>query len=237
MKIKKPEKRLQKFWGKVDEKHILSILPFIEGKTVLDIGCGNGSTTAMIYKNMPGVVCIGIDNDKAEIEKAKLLFPASTFQVANAEALPFPDNSFDSIIIRDALHHLCKETDVTKVESEIFRVSHPGTMIIIFDPNISFLLRFYRFLIAHHDPECSFETAVKIMTKAGFQKKLHSFNTIFSLPLSGGYVGINFVPDIKFIQSFILWSENLIERLFSKLKLGRYLCLRYLIVGERNVGM
>ena len=63
----------------------------------------------------------------------------------------------------------------------------------------------------------------------------NEFNTIYSLPLSGGYVGINFVPDINFIHKAILNSEDYFENIINGIKLGRHLCWRYLIVGEKEL--
>ena len=53
------------------------------------------------------------------------------------------------------------------------------------------------------------------------------------LLISGGYVGINFIPNIKYIQNIVLHTENYIEKLINKVALGRQLCWRYLIVGQK----
>jgi len=234
MKIKNPEKRLQKFWGKVDQKHIASFVPFIEGKTVLDLGCGNGSTTAYITKNCPQFDCIGVDYEEKEVEKAKELFSDCNYMQGNAENLKYNDNHFDTIILRDALHHLFEESDFEKVKKELARLSHDKTVLIIFDPNINFILKFARFLAAHKDAECNYESALDIAKRLDFTVNYIDFNTLYSLPLSGGYVGINFVPNVKFVQSFILASERFFEKVINRLRLGRYFCWRYLIVAKKS---
>ena len=232
MKIKDPEKRLNMFWGQVDRKHVSVMMPFVNGKEILDMGCGYGTTTAQL--TAAGHHPIGIDYDKDAIERARKRFPACDFRFANAETLPFPDGTFDVIILRDALHHFFGEADFEKVKSEILRVAKKKARIIFFDPNVNLLLRTMRKLSFHRDEECDFETAKKIMEQLRCNIIHTSFNTLYSLPLSGGYVGINFVPKIGFIQSFILGSERVFERVVRALHLGRHLCWRYMIVGERN---
>jgi SAM-dependent methyltransferase len=231
MNIHNPEKRLESFWGKVDQKHIDTIATFLYGKNVLDMGCGHGTTTSIITQL--GYNCIGMDYDAPTIEKAKKKFPTCNFQVANAEELPFETNYFDVIILRDALHHFYGEANFEKVKQEISRVAKPNSRIIFFDPNVNLMLKTMRKLSAHKDEECDFETAKEIMQKSDYKIIYEKFNTLYSLPLSGGYVGINFVPNIKFIWASILASETFFEKIVNGIGLGRHLCWRYMIVGEK----
>ncbi|MBL7925767.1 MAG: class I SAM-dependent methyltransferase [Bacteroidia bacterium] len=232
MKIKNPEKRLLQFWGAVDKKHIKSFAPYLTGKNVLDMGCGLGTTTDYVSKM--GFNCMGIDYDSDTIEICKKKYPASVYQTANAEKLPFDNAFFDTIILRDALHHFYGEADFEKVKQEILRVGKPDMRIIFFDPNVNFMLKTMRKISFHKDEECSYESALKTTNDMGFKVIHSSFNTLYSLPLSGGYVGVNFVPNSKLIQNTILTTENYLEKAINKLGLGRQLCWRYLIVGQKK---
>jgi ubiquinone/menaquinone biosynthesis C-methylase UbiE len=232
MKIRDREKRLEMFWGKVDRKHIVTIQNFLFGTRILDIGCGYGSTTALLRRS--GYDCTGIDNDNAAICAAVRRFPGCRFQQANAGELPFADDSFDTILLRDALHHVYCQPEFPEVRSEILRVAGKKSRIILFDPNINLILKTMRKLSSHTDEECNFETAIMIMKQFGYAIIHSGFNTVYSLPLSGGYVGINFVPDVNFLHSLILGSETLVESVLRTLHLSRYLCWRYIIVGERD---
>ena len=113
MKIENPEKRLFQFWGKVDKKHIGIISKWVSGKTILDIGSGLGTTSGEIAKQKEKE-CIGIDCDLSSIETARRLYPNGTYLFQNCEELRFPDNYFDTIILRDVLHHLKGESDFNK---------------------------------------------------------------------------------------------------------------------------
>jgi demethylmenaquinone methyltransferase/2-methoxy-6-polyprenyl-1,4-benzoquinol methylase len=51
----------------------------------------------------------------------------------HTESLPFPDASFDRVIMIDALHHVCSHSQTAK---ELWRVVRPGGRIVIEEPNI-----------------------------------------------------------------------------------------------------
>jgi SAM-dependent methyltransferase len=231
MKIVNPEKRLLQFWGQVDQKHIKLISQHLQGNNVLDMGCGLGTTTNYISKLKYN--CIGIDYDQNNISYCNKKYPGCNFQTANAEQLPFEDGYFDTVILRDALHHFYGEADFNLIKKEILRVSKKHARIIILDPNINLILKTARKISFHKDEECYYETAISIVEEMGYNIIHKDFNTIYSLPLSGGYVGLNFVPNIPFIQKWILSSEIIFEKTANKIGLSSRICWRYLIVGQR----
>jgi ubiquinone/menaquinone biosynthesis C-methylase UbiE len=75
---------------------------------VLDVGAGTGIGHQIIPN-------IGIDPASELIKQ----HPNKQSMVASAEALPFPDKSFDAVISVTALHH----TDYKKALKEMLRVS------------------------------------------------------------------------------------------------------------------
>lgn len=231
MKITNPKQRLKGFWGKVDNRHIRLISEYVSGHNILDMGCGYGTTTNYINSVMK-LNCIGIDFNNSDVEYCKKEYNSNKFIQANAENLPFEDNYFDTIILRDALHHFVCEADFNLVKKEMLRVGKKNCRIIFFDPNVNIILRTMRKLVFHKDAECNYEEALRITEDMGLKIVHKSFNTVFSLPLSGGYVGLVFVPDIKLIHNIILFSEKIIEKLINRILLGRYVCWRYLIVSE-----
>lgn len=235
MKIENPYIRLQQFWGAVDNKHIGSITKYLVGNEILDVGCGMGSTTYKLQQQYGETKNIlGIDYEAEEIEKAKKLFPDCDFSVANCESLPFENERFDSIILRDSLHHLYEESDFEKVKLELLRVLKPNGLIITLDPNVSWWMRFLRKISKHEDAECSYDTAMDIFkNQMQMQIEKVDFHTIFSLPLSGGYVGVNFIPNWKFLWTLLLKFESLLEFFIKFLGLGKHCTWRYLIVAKK----
>jgi SAM-dependent methyltransferase len=100
-----------------------------EGETVLDVGCGAGFdlivTSRMVGQN--GKVC-GIDLTPEMAEKAKNnlnQYGVQNYdvQVAGAESIPYPDNTFDVVISNGVLNlSPLKE----KSFREIYRVLRPN---------------------------------------------------------------------------------------------------------------
>jgi SAM-dependent methyltransferase len=84
-----------------------------EARSVLDIGCGDGTIAGLIAERRPALVMEGVE----VIPRPTCRVPCRTFDGAN---LPFPDRSFDACLFVDVLHHT---TDVAQLLREAARVS------------------------------------------------------------------------------------------------------------------
>ncbi len=60
-------------------------IPLDDPKTVLDIGCGPGNSTAVLRERFPNAKIIGIDNAPDMIEKAKESYPEMSFLCIDAD--------------------------------------------------------------------------------------------------------------------------------------------------------
>jgi len=107
------------------------------GSDVLDIGCGTGTLaiTATRHVGATGAVT-GIDASPSMIaranRKAEKASARATFQVAVAEALPFPDRRFDVVFSTLMLHHLPRKTR-QECAKEIERVLKIGGRVVAVD--------------------------------------------------------------------------------------------------------
>lgn len=70
---------------------------------VLDVACGSGYMAAMAAAS--GALVEAVDFSPTMVEAATRRYPALSFQVADAEALPFADGTFDAVVISFGVHH------------------------------------------------------------------------------------------------------------------------------------
>ena len=74
------------------------------GTRLLDVCCGPGYGAGAAAAR--GATAVGVDFAKAMVEVASKKFPDATFQVGDAEALPFDDGGFNAVICAFGLRHL-----------------------------------------------------------------------------------------------------------------------------------
>ena len=94
------------------------------GDRVLDLGCGNGKTSAALIER--GADVTGIDFSPSAVESCKRIFgEKGTFLEADVRSLPFADGSFDIVVSVHVIEHV-PESDISKASEEIVRVLRTG---------------------------------------------------------------------------------------------------------------
>ena len=83
----------------------LEVLGGFKGRTWLTIGDGAGTDAWRLMDAGLGEV-LATDLDDTILRKTKEAGYISQYQVANAEKLPFADNSFDFVLCKETLHHM-----------------------------------------------------------------------------------------------------------------------------------
>lgn len=109
------------------------LLERCRGRTVLEYGCGTGSSAFLLARS--GATVTGIDISGARIEIARREAQEQgldnvTFRVMNAEHLEFDDDMFDVICGKAIIHHL----DLAQAFTEIVRTLRPGGSAIFAEP-------------------------------------------------------------------------------------------------------
>ena len=92
-------------------KHADRIKNWVKEKNILDVGAGDGTITYMLRAK-------GIDNEMSALAIAKAI--GVDVQFGDAYAIPYPDNSFDAILMADVIEHL---EDPLKALTEAARVA------------------------------------------------------------------------------------------------------------------
>jgi demethylmenaquinone methyltransferase/2-methoxy-6-polyprenyl-1,4-benzoquinol methylase len=97
---------------------------------LLDVGGGTGRVAKALRVHAMQIVI-------ADASRGMLRFAASFSNlqpaVAISEHLPFPDESFDRIIMVDVLHHVFSQSQTAR---EMWRVLRPGGRVVIEEPDI-----------------------------------------------------------------------------------------------------
>ncbi len=94
---------------------------------LLDVGCGDGGVARLLKARVGAVLAVDLDRSPHWQDQAGL-----SFRVADGEALPFPDDSFDVVHSKDALHHMAHPE---RALAEYRRVLRPGGTALIIEAN------------------------------------------------------------------------------------------------------
>ena len=119
----------------------INTLPITKSSRVLDLGCGQGRHTHAVSWYFPEAFSLGVDINPADIDIAKSKgqdFFDSTqkpnpcrFSLANGQALPFANASFDVVICSEVLEHVAQYQALL---AEIDRILKPNGIAAISVP-------------------------------------------------------------------------------------------------------
>jgi len=198
--------------------HLLRLVDFngYRGKAVLEVGCGAAVDLARFARG--GAVCTGVDLAASAIELAKANFQqqglSADLRVANGEALPFPDNTFDLVYAHGVVQYTA---DPRRLVAEVRRVLKPGGEAIFQVYNrISWLNGLSKLMnvgLEHDDAPVLLK-----FTIGEFRHLVSGFSSVRIVPerfpvksrLHGGWKGA--VYNGLFVGTFNLLPRVLVER-------------------------
>lgn len=117
-----------------DELTVLAELVPLAGQHIIELGCGNARTARDLLQRHPDSRVTGLEVDMRQ-HALNLASPQAglSFVAAGAQAIPFPDASFDLALMLKSLHHV-PMGDLAQALDEVARVLRPGGHLYVSEP-------------------------------------------------------------------------------------------------------
>jgi SAM-dependent methyltransferase len=97
-----------------------------KGQQVLDVGCGPGALTAELAERLGSASVTAVDPSESFVAALRERHPDVTALQASAEALPFPEDSFDAALAQLVVHFM---SDPVAGLHEMARVTRSGGVV------------------------------------------------------------------------------------------------------------
>jgi len=109
-------------------EQMLRVLDLPHAGSLLDAGGGTGRVAQALHPHVDWVVVADVSREMLVQARQKGLTVTST----QTEHLPFPEGTFDRVLMVDALHHV---VDQAKTIRELYRVLKIGGRLVIEEPD------------------------------------------------------------------------------------------------------
>jgi len=160
------------FWSKVKTRLILDL---VEGKKVLDVGCGAGRLSKILLEKGYAVTVIDCDEKAIEIAKKKGVVGF----VADIDKWE-PDQKFDCVVAADILEHIDEDRSVIR---KLHSMLKPGGYLIVNVPSYKFLFGQHDISLGHKRRYSDGELKAKL-EESGFKIEIQRHWNLLALPMT-----------------------------------------------------
>ncbi len=95
--------------------------------SIIDIGCGPGNSTQILYQKWPDSKIVGIDNSRTMIEKAKIDYPDQNWELLDAGKDDIP-GTYDIVFSNSTIQWIPSHDELLK---KFYRILNDGGLIAI----------------------------------------------------------------------------------------------------------
>ena len=120
----------ENYWFRRHEVAYRFALPHVTGRSVLEVGCGEGYGTALLAAAADRV--LGVDYDPLTAAHAAARYREAAFVLGNLAALPVAAASVDVVATLQVIEHVW---DHPQFVGECLRVLRPGGLLLVTTPN------------------------------------------------------------------------------------------------------
>ena len=150
------------------ERVFKNVIPHLYGETLLDAGCGEGEDDVLLSPHFEKIHATDLSMSPRWKERAG---PNLTFSVCNAEKLEFPDNSFDTVMEQNMLHHAGNPEKALK---EMVRVSKKR--VIVLECNRYNPIMYLNMVLIHNHQHFSQKRFKQLLDSAGAGYEIKHFS-------------------------------------------------------------
>lgn len=203
----------------------------VRGKRILEVACGRGGFVRLLASQ--GAKVVGADFSQVALQIAAgkqangTADNSAALSQADAQQLPFADNSFDAVISCETIEHLAEPAAAVR---EMARVCRPSGFLYLTTPNYFNFMGLYRIYdkllkrervneeTQPHENYWTFSAIRKILRGAGWNV-LRTDGTVHQLP----FPGRNPIP-LKFLE-----GGKIVRRSLS------FLAYHYFVFARKRV--
>lgn len=111
-----------------------AVVPWIRGRTVLDVGAGDGFGAHALAADARFVTAVDIDPEAVRHAAARYRRGNLRYLTASATDLPFPDAAFEVVTMFEMIEHVSPADQETALR-EVRRVLRPGGFLFLSTPD------------------------------------------------------------------------------------------------------
>lgn len=218
-------RNLRGSYGAVQRRRYRDLLRLVDGRRLLDAGCGLGLLTKVCLDAGYDVTAIDLDDRSLELAARLHSVQASRTSVY---ATGLAANSIDTALLFDVIEHL----DFAPLLAELTRLG--CRRVLVFDSNLrNPALRAYRRRAGHEEhQEYRPEDVIAGFGAGGFTLSSASYHDTLALALTGG-LQREALPLLGRFPDFVYQCDRMVTWAARLMRIAPLTAFRYLLVFDR----